>query len=183
MGSFNKYFKSLLLFVFFIFIVLYIFSFSTFTTFTSFVDEEIVIFIAIGLVSYFFLKINLKELSSGVDSRIALIENEFKKNYKLAIENLVILESVFQKSKNLSTSIQKNFNFFFNEFIFFKFNDLEDRFFKELFLLPKINFLKVDFIVLINSKKDYKNSIVTKTFDLWNQKSLFKSNFLIKNSI
>jgi hypothetical protein len=132
---------------------------------------------------HIFLKLNLKELSAGVDSRIILIENEFKKNYKLAVENLIALESVFQKSKNLSSNIQKNFNFFFNEFIFFKFNDLEDRFFKELFLLPKINFLKVDFISLINSKKDYKISIVTKTFDLWNQKSLFKSNFLIKNSI
>jgi hypothetical protein len=183
MDSFNRYFKSLLLFVFFIFIVLYVFSFSTFTTFTSFVDEEIVIFIAIALVSYFFLKLNLKELSAGVDSRIILIENEFKKNYKLAVENLIALESVFQKSKNLSINIQKNFNFFFNEFVFLKFNDLEDRFFKELFLLPKINFLKIDFVGLINSKKDYKNSIVTKTFDLWNQKSLFKSNFLIKNSI
>jgi hypothetical protein len=183
MEKFNAYFRGLFSFVFFIFIMLYVFSFSTFTTFTSFVDEEIVIFIAIGLVSYFFLKLNLKELSAGVNSRIMLIENEFKKNYKLAVENLVTLESVFQKSKSLSFSIQKNFNFFFNEFIFSKFNDLEDRFFKELFLLPKINFLKVDFITLVNSKKDFKNSVITSTFDLWNQKCLFKSNFLIKNSI
>jgi hypothetical protein len=183
MNKFNKYFRRLFSLVFFIFIVLYVFSFSNFTTFTSFVDEEIVIFIAIGLVSYFFLKLNLKELSAGINSRIMLIENEFKKNYKLAVENLITLESVFQKTKNLSISIQKNFNFFFSEFVFFKFNDLEDRFFKELFLLPKINFLKVDFSALINAKKDYKNSIITKTFDLWNQKSLFKSNFLIKNSI
>jgi len=163
--------------------LLYVFSFSSFIRFNNFVDEEIVIFIAIGLVSYFFLKLNLKELNMGVNSRINLIENDFKKNYKFAIENLIAVEVAFQKAKNLTNNVQKNFNFFFNEYTSSKFNEFEDRFFKELFLIPEINFLKLDFLNLINTRKNYKISNINKAFNLWNTKNLFKSNFFLKNSI
>jgi hypothetical protein len=183
MVSFNSYFKGLAFFVFFVFIFFYAYFFSEFVKVTSFVDEEIVIFIAIAFVSYFFLKLNLKELNAGVNSRISLIENDFKKNYKIAIENLITAESIFQKSKNLAGTVQKNFNFFFYDYISTKFNDVEDKFFKELILLPTLYFLKNDFINLIYNVKIYKNSVVEKSFVGWNQKNFFKSSFLVKNLI
>jgi hypothetical protein len=160
---------------------LYVFFFSNFAGFNNFLDEEIVIFIAIGLVSFFFLKLNLLELNAGINSRISLIEADFKKNYKFAIENLIAVESTFQKSRNLILSVQKNFNFFFTEYISFKFNEFEGRFFKELILLPQISFLKNDFILFIDNRKNYKISILQKSFSSWNQKNLFKANFLLKN--
>jgi hypothetical protein len=183
MLNFNTYFKTLFFFIFFSFMLLYVFSFSYFVQFNSFVDEEIVIFIAIGLVSYFFLKLNLKELHSGINSRITIIETDFKKNYKVALENLAVVESAFHKAKNLTVNTQKNFNFFFNDYVSYKFTEFEDRFFKELFLVPKINFLKVDFLTLIDARKTYKVSTINKAFSVWNQKNLFKSNFFLKNWI
>lgn len=183
MISFNQYFRILSSFLFFIFILLYVCFFSEFVKIMNFVDEEIVIFIAIVFVSYFFLKLNLKELNAGVSSRIFLIESDFKKNYKVAIENLIAAEVIFQKSKNLVSTIQRDFNFFFNDYISNKFNDLEDRFFKELVLSPIIYFLRGDFLGLIYTSRIYKNKIVEKSFGVWNQKNIFKSSFLIKNLI
>jgi hypothetical protein len=173
---FLKYFYQVFLFLFFLNLFFYFNVFSFYVNFVDYVDEETVIFLAVFIVSFLFVFLNSKELSTSIDLRIENIENNFKKNYKITIENLILLENIFLRLELLLSSVANNNNSFFFELIYFRFNKFENKLLDLLFLSILLDFLKNDFLNFFLLKKRYQNFLISKTVSKWFLKSFHKIN-------
>ncbi len=112
----------------------------------------------------------------GIDSRIKIIENDFKKNYKLTLENLLLLENVLVKLENLFINISKVITFFFYDLVFVRFNKFDTKLLELLFISIFFDFLKYDFLTRLVLKKRYFLNFILRSLTKSSKKLLYKIN-------